>query len=267
MADSTLVVRTTLQLWRNAAYDASRALVRNSWVVGLVPLYTVALTFVGGISGGLGMAGGFVNYLVLAACVGSFLSVVGESVEHGRPRFGELGTTFGRLLGPVASVFFVLWIIGLLLGLVLQQNPQMAWLALAVQIGVFIAFNPLPELIQQSSTAGAQGAALLDEAFRFVRENALEWLVPLGLMLAPFFLLAPAAGLTVMARFGATTALDYAIAAVASLVPLAGPLGQVVAIALASTLIVWIMLFRGFLFRALARGGRRQRIFQARLGR
>ncbi len=267
MADSVLVVRMALQLWKSAAHDATRALARNSWVIGLVPLYTVALTFVGGISGGLGMAGGLVNYLVLAACVGSFLCVVGESVAHGRPRAAELGSTFGRLLGPVASVFFVLWIIGLLLGMLLQQNPQMAWLAIAVQIGVFVAFNPLPELIQQNSSASTQGAALLDEAFRFVRENALEWLVPLGLMLAPFFLLAPAAGFTVMARFGATTALDYAIAAVASLVPLAGPLGQVVAVALASTLIVWIMLFRGFLFRALARGGRRQRIFQARLGR
>jgi hypothetical protein len=44
-----------------------------------------------------------------------------------------------------------------------------------------------------------------------------------------------------------------------------GDVGQLAALVIASVLLVWIMLFRGFLFRALNRSGRRQRLFEARM--
>ncbi len=264
MDETSLLARATLQLWASAARDASRTLARNAWAIGLVPVYTLGLGFVGQLAGQLGMIGGFLNYIALAGCAGSFLTVIGEAVSHGRPRLQDLGSTFSRLLGNVVSVLFILWIIRLLLSMLAQQNPQMFWVIIAVQIGIFVAFNPLPELIYQSSD---QGPALLEEAFGFVRANSFEWLLPVAFLLMPFFLLAPTAGLAVMAQFGVSSALELTIAGVEAWLPFGGIPGRILATIAASTLLVWIMLFRGFLFRALSRGGRRQRLFQARSGR
>jgi hypothetical protein len=47
--------------------------------------------------------------------------------------------------------------------------------------------------------------------------------------------------------------------------PPLGDAAQLLLLAVESLLLCWIMLFRGFLFRSLARSGRRQRIFGARM--
>jgi hypothetical protein len=177
--ESTLLVRATLALYRDAARDAARSLARNLWIVVLPPAFSLLLGFVQQIAIPLGMIGGFVIFLAAAACVSSFLSVIAEAIAHERIRPGELGQTFGRYVASIAGVLFVFWIIELLLTLITQQNPGLGWLAIVINLGLFLLCNPLPELIYQGTR---DGIALVDDAVQFMRENAVEWLVPMGVL-------------------------------------------------------------------------------------
>lgn len=262
MSESNLLVRATLALYRDAVRDASRALARNPWIVALPPLYSILLSVVQGVAMSLGMLGGFLFFLVSAACVSSFLSVLAEAVAHERIRMAELGQTFGRYLSSIAGVLFLFWIIGLLLALITEQNPSLGWLAIAINLVLFFLCNPLPELVYQSMR---DGMGLVDEAVQFMRENAVEWLLPVLVMFLPLFALGVRETFLAMASVGATTALQLIeLTLRVWLPPLAGA-GQIVLLILASVILCWIMLFRGFLFRSLAQSGRRQRIFSARM--
>jgi len=260
--DRLLLIRATLALYRDAVRDAGKALLRNLWIVALPPLYSILLATVQRLAAPLGMIGGFLMFLVAAGCISSFLSVLAEAVGHERIRFRELGQTFGRYLSSIAGVLFLFWIIELLLALITEQNPGLAWLAIVVNLGLFLLCNPLPELIYQSTR---DGIALVDEAVQFIRENAIEWLVPVLVLFLPLFALGVREAVMAMAQVGATNALGVVDLALRAWLPPLGDLAQVLMLGVASLILCWIMLFRGFLFRSLAQSGRRQRIFGARM--
>jgi len=262
MNDTTLLVRATLALYRDAARDATRALARNVWIIGLLPLYSLVLALVERLAAPLGMVGGFLVFLAMAACVSSFLSLLAEAVAHERIRFNELGQTFGRYLWSITGVLFLFWIIALLLSLITQQNPGLAWLAIAINIGLFVLCNPLPELVYQGTR---DGVGLVDEAAQFMRDNAVEWLLPVAILLTPLFALGLRVALHEIARFESVNALGLVQGTLLAWLPPLGEAAQVLTLIVASVLLAWIMLFRGFLFRSLARSGRRQRVFEARM--
>jgi hypothetical protein len=257
-----VLVRATLGLYQRALVDSFALTVRHAWIVLLVPLYTILLGLVEVAAAPLGFLGGFLMYLAVAACLSSFLTVIGEAVAHQRVRFAELGQTFGRYLGSIITIVFIFWIIHLLLGLIVSENPGMLWLAVAVNTGIFVVFNAVPELIYQGQR---DGLALLEDAVQFLRDNTVEWLFPLAVMLAPLFATDLREGFVAMANLGATTVLFWTRNAIAEWLPGSGDLQNLLATALASAAIVWIMLFRGLLFRSLWRSGRRQRVFEARM--
>ncbi len=261
MNDTSLLLRATLALYRDVARDAARALAHNVWIVALPPLYTVVLAFVQRLAGPLGIVGGFVIFLATAACVSSVLSVLSEAIAHERIRVDELGAGFGRYVSSIAGVLFLFWVIELLLTLIVEQNPAMAWLGMVVNLGLFLLCNPLPELVYQGQR---DGIGLVDEAVQFMRDNAVEWLVPIVILFVPIFAIGLREGLTLMAQFGATNALGIVHLALRAWVPAMGEVGQFLLLIAASVVLSWIMLFRGFLFRSLASSGRRQRIFVAR---
>ncbi len=261
MSDLNLLVRATLGLYADALRQSTFALGRHIWIIGLVPTYTLLLQLVSGLAMNLGFAGGFLVFLAIAACASSFLAILGEVVSSQHVRLAEISQTFGRFFSRLITVFFMFWIIRLLLGMIVSQNPGMLWLMIAVNVGIFLVFNPIPELIYQGTN---DGMPLLEDAVQFTRDNLVEWLVPLAFMMAPFFLIDMEMGFLVMAKLGIQNGLDLMIGAVAIWLPFDEPVQTLVATALASLLIVWIMLFRGFLFRSLAQSGRRQRIFSSR---
>jgi hypothetical protein len=260
--EPTLLVRATLALYRDAARDAARALARNLWMAALPPVYSLVLGIVQQIALPLGMVGGFLIFLAAAACVSSFLSVLAEAVAHERIRPRDLGQTFGRYVSSIVGVMFIFWIIGLLLTLITQQNPGLGWLAIVINLGLFLLCNPLPELIYQGTR---DGIALVDDAVQFMRENAVEWLVPMGVLFLPLFVIGIRRALLAMAQVGATNALGVIDFTLRAWLPPLGDVAQLLLLAVESLLLCWIMLFRGFLFRSLAQSGRRQRVFGARM--
>jgi hypothetical protein len=260
--ETTLLVRATIALYRDAVRDASRALVRNLWIIALPPIYSLLIGIVQQLAMSLGIVGGFLMFLAAAACVSSFLSILAEAIAHERIRPAELGQTFGRYVSSIVGVMFVFWIIELLLTLITQQNPALAWLAVAINLGLFLLCNPLPELIYQGSR---DGIALVDDAVQFMRENAIEWLVPVGVLFLPLFAMGIRKALLAMAQVGATNALGVIDFTLRAWLPPLSDAAQLLLLAVESLLLCWIMLFRGFLFRSLAQSGRRQRIFGARM--
>lgn len=262
MSESTLLLRATLALYRDAVRDAARALGRNFWIVALPPVYSLVIAMVQRLAGPLGIVGGFLMFLVAAACISSFLSVLAEAIAHERIRVNELGQTFGRYLSSIVGVLFLFWIIELLLTLITEQNPSLLWLAMAVNLGLFFVCNPLPELVYQGQR---DGIGLVDEAVQFMRENAIEWLVPVLILFLPVFAIGVREALVAMAHVGATNALGVIDLTLRAWLPPLGELGQFLLLVAASVILCWIMLFRGFLFRSLAHSGRRQRIFGARM--
>jgi len=259
--EPTLLLRATLAIYRDAARDAASALARNVWIVALPPLYSVVLALVQGVAGPLGLLGGFVIFLATAGCASSILSVLAEAVAHERIRVNELGPGFGRYLSSIAGVLFLFWVIELLLTLIVEQNPAMQWVSLAVNVGVFLLCNPLPELVYQGQR---DGIGLVDEAVQFMRENAVEWLLPVAILFLPIFAIGLREGLEAMAHVGATSALGVVELTLRTWLPAMGEAGQFLVLIGASVVLSWIMLFRGFLFRSLASSGRRQRVFAAR---
>jgi hypothetical protein len=262
MNDVNILLRATCAIYAGAARDASRALVRNPWLALLVPAYTALLHLAAIVAGPLGFAGGFILGFVLAACASSFLAVLEQATNHERVDFGALSGSFSRYLWSVVSIFFIFWIIQFLLSAIIETNAGLAWLAVLVNAALFVVCNPVPELIYQSPRDGMQ---LVDEAITFTRENALEWLAPVAILLLPLFALDARTGLLIMSSLGPMNALSYAMIGLASLLPNMGTIGIVVVAFLASAGVAWVMLFRGFLFRVLYRSGRRQRIFDARM--
>lgn len=262
MGNLGLLVRATLALYRDAACDGARALARHPWLIAIVPLYSIVLAFAGSLAAPLGFLGGMLVMLVLAGCVSSFLAILAGAVAHERVVPSEIGTSFNRYLWSIVNVLFLFWIVQFLLTLITQQNPGLLWVALAVDVGIFLICNPLPELIYQGSR---DGFGLIDDAVQFTRDNTVEWLLPVALLLLPLFLLDARAGLVVMAEIGPTSALGVLTQVIASFLPSLGGFERVLLPLVASAVLVWVMLFRGFLFRALNRGGRRQRMFEARM--
>jgi len=260
--DLRLLVRATLHLYRDAALDASRALGRNAWVIVLLPAFSVLVGLLARIAGGFGMAGGLLVYLAVAVATSAFLSVLEGAVGKERVQPSELAEGFGRYLGSVVGLFFVFWVIQFLLTMITHQNPGLLWLALAVDGIVFLVCNPLPELVYQGRR---EGVALVDDAVQFMRENSVEWLVPLAAMLLPFFLASVPMGLVAMTEMGPTSALGLLTNLLEGLLPESGGVSRWAAPLVASALLAWGMMFRGFLFKALDRSGRRQRIFEARM--
>lgn len=262
MSQLAVLVRATLGLYQRALVDSFALMLRHAWIVLLVPLYTVVLGVAEALAAPLGMLGGLLVYLAVAACVSSFLTVIGEAVAHQRVRAAGLGQTFGRYLWSIVNIVFIFWIIHLLLALIVSQNPAMAWLVIAVNTSIFILFNAVPELIYQGHR---EGLALLEDAVQFLRDNTVEWLLPLAVILAPLFAVDLRAGFHAMANLGASNVLFWTIAMIDEWIPGRSDFQHLVATALASVIIVWIMLFRGLLFRSLWRSGRRQRVFEARM--
>lgn len=261
MGDLASLVSATLALYGRAGRDASRGLLRHPWIIGLVPAYTLAIQFVSSLAAPLGFAGGFVVFLAIVASASSFLAVIADVVGSGRVRFQEIGASFGGYFGRLVSVFFLFWILGLVLSMAVAPNPGLLWLQIAINVGCFVVFNAVPELIYQGRN---DGMALLQDAIEFTRDNLVEWFVPVALMLLPFFLIDTQTGFLVMARLDVRNALDLMMGAVAGWLPLSGMAQVLVAVLLASTLLAWIMLFRGFLFRSLSGSNRRQRLFALR---
>jgi hypothetical protein len=204
---------------------------RNLAMALVMLVYQVLLGAVGSVVAPLGFVGGILFQLAVAACASSWLAVVEQVVRGSRPTLAELPASFGRYLGDVLTVTFLVWILQLAASIVL---PAGSFLHILLILAIVVFFNAVPELIYLGHYAAAE---LLTESYRFIAENWVEW-------------------------FPANVLLGAGLVAIVIGLP-HGPGGILLDVVL-SVWLYYAMIARGLLFQALSTSTRRSREFRRR---
>jgi len=244
-----------LRLYLDVASRAAKRAAR-SWLAALsIPIYAIIVVGAVRVAAPLGIVGGFLVAIVMAACFGGYLSLLGAAVEGTQIRFADLKHGL-RAVWDVMSVFFALWIISLGVGVLAKMaGPNATAVGGVAALATAIFFNVIPELIYQSRN---RSFALLKESATFVMENPFAWFPP-NLIFA--FVILWATGTLTLSSPGEL------------LVKLSmmGSMGGVLAFVagaplwMAPLLIVfvhYVMVFRGLLYQELRSGSTRMREFR-----
>lgn len=258
--DWSALVAATLAVYRQVLIDTPKKIARTWWVA-LLPLgYAVLITIAAGALGGLGFAGGLLTGLLVALCTGSYLYFIDAVVHDQRAQPHELFDSWRPHFGAVITILFSVMMVRLVVGM-LPTAAGAQVLSLIVYLGLPILLSPTPEIIYQGRS---YGLGMLQESLDFLRESGVEWVLPLvGLALLISAVLA-------LAPLGLVASLLFPLDILATpTLLLYGPglrqSGGALVWAVVSCFLVYaLMVFRGLLFKALAAGTRRQRIFRSR---
>jgi hypothetical protein len=244
-------VISTLRLYGRLAVKAARQAV-SAWPLGLaLPVYAGLIVAVLIITSSWGFLGGIAAAFGMAAVASSYLHLLALAVGGRRIGMGDIKESFGARLWDVVSVMFAFAIINFLVTAVMGSVPKGPIIVVLIGLAMAVFFNPVPELLYQSST---RSFGLLAEAARFISARGLEWLFPnviLGvLLLLPTGLLqAPELGarlLGLQALFSMTGLTRVIVGMPLAFAPLL------------LIFLHWAMIFRGLLFHALSTSSGRQ---------
>lgn len=232
----------TVKMYQRVASRAASLAVRN-WPV-LLSVFAYGAIMMGasallGVLASLGMAVGllasFAMSLAFAACAASFLYLVEMIVRTNRVTFADFQRSFGVYLWDVMGVAFVLWIVLRFVTPALATLPQAGLLLLALNVLILVFGNAVPELIYLGHHSTL---ALLEESYRFVGENWIEWFPPNLLLL----------GILVVLN-----------------APLLEGAANLAQLGLTALFVYFAMVFRGLLFLELYGTSRRGRMFRYRM--
>lgn len=233
-----------------------------SWM-GVLALIAYALILVptSMLAGQLGIIGGLVIGLVLAACWSSYLEIISQAVSGSNFRldFEEFKRTFGARFLDVISVMFAFWLITMLTAPLLA-GPRGPALSAILGFAMAFFFNAVPELLYQGNN---RSFGLLIDSAKFVMDHPVAWMFP-NVLFAALVLLARGElhfqhPVELLIAFGATFSSPLGVARL-----LDGPLWS---IPLALLFLHFAMIFRGLLFRELQSGNANPRLreFQRRM--
>jgi len=253
MMDWGALVRSTIQLYRQAAIETGQKITRNWWVGFLPLLYGVILFFTASFVFHLGMIGGFVFGLISAMCTSSYVFFLAGVVNGQRMLPTDLAESWRPYLSPVITILFFLFLVRMTLSLALPPVAASQDVAFIVTLILLVILNPIPEVIYLGRS---DGFGILQESVDFLRENWLEWFLPLALL--TIFSLGfplPVSPLQV-------GQLGFPFMSTIGL--LSGSIENILWSILGVFLLFALMVFRGLLFRALFGSSRRQRIYRSR---
>src|SRR5947208_12753619 len=111
----TGVMRSTLELYRDALRATGRSLVRG-WIIALaVVLFAGLMLVAAAIAAPLGILGGFLLGAVNALLIGATLSLVEQAVSSPRQlNLNDIKSSFGQYFWEVITVVFVCWLANML---------------------------------------------------------------------------------------------------------------------------------------------------------
>ncbi|MDT7042617.1 hypothetical protein [Candidatus Nitronereus thalassa] len=262
-------VRATLLLYRQALQATGSSLIRNWILIIAVIALTIFMFLITGVARPLGMLGGFLLGAANAFAVGALLGLLEQAVmSTRRMTWEDLWQAAGQYFWDVLTIGFIVLLPLQFLELGMQNNPYGPMIVSAIFFLLFLLLNPVPEIIYQSRLGSPLDS--LKESYEFVLENWIEWFLPLAFVLAPF-------GLSfffgISSQGGRLSGLDFLqllqlpLAILSQLFQFFGfssSLATVMVLLFTPIGVVAMMLFRGFLFKALHGSSRRQRQFRAR---
>ncbi|MBK5251797.1 MAG: hypothetical protein JJE29_04095 [Peptostreptococcaceae bacterium] len=197
---------------------------------------------------------GLIIAVFQSAVISDFLYLMEQIIKKGKFTMNDFKEGFKVYIWKAYSVLILFWFVryglSLFLGRVLSASIGGISLWFVIEIVIFMALNPLPEVMYQKYN---QGFDMISGAFDFIKENWIEWFVPnvlIAIVLYWMFGLA-------MKPFSAVSGIFISGA------------GTVMLIAVLITLPLvfsFFMIYRGFLFRILDRSTRRKRLYQYKIG-
>jgi hypothetical protein len=251
-----------LSLYRQVTVEAARRAIA-AWPVALsLVVYAIVVVVAAIAFAPLGIVGGFLMGLVVAACWSSYLELISQAIAGSKIhiRWDDFKRTFFVRLWDVISVMFAFWIIALLTGPIVR-GPNGPAAAAIIGFAMAFFFNAVPELLYQGSS---RSFGLLMDSARFMFRFPVVWLLPnlvfAALALAASGRLDVSHPAEVLILFGTTFGSPAGIAAIFTRLP-------VWALPIAVAVLHYVMIFRGILFRELVSGGgnTRLRAFQAKM--
>lgn len=249
------LIYATAHLYWDCIKKASHAFVRN-WLilVGAVIAYFVFL-FASSAFGWMGIGGAFLVGFIKIALVAFYLGWIADAVREEKVDPRSMIQFDIQLFFDVISVAFILFIATYVVNSLIQ-GMGVAWIALLMQLGIVIIFNAVPETIYIHRY---QSVHALSHAAVFTRDNWIEWFFPLVVVLLPLLLLSGELTLVFLAQSDVILPIDTIITAWSL-----GASSYIVLFSVIGVLLAhWFMLFRGYLYRELESGTRRQRIFRS----
>lgn len=250
------LITATLRLYQQAAKETWEK-IWPAWWVGLLPLlYAPLFLITAGFVAPLGLIGSLLMGLLLALCTSSYLYFLAGVINGNRLSLQDLLESWRPYFFSVITILFFLTIVQYALALLLPPVGGAQALRLLINLVLLIILNPIPEIIYQGRS---EGFSMLQESVEFLRDSGVEWFVPLvalALFSAIFF---PLPILMMPLQIGRLT---FPTLGGGGLL-LGSPAGLIWA-AVSAFILFALMVFRGLLFRALAGGTRRQRVFRSR---
>jgi hypothetical protein len=215
-------------------------LVRDNLGIIFAPLaYGMLLSAAAMLLVPLGIIGGLVMGVVLAACASSGLYLIENVVRMNKATLQDFTRGFSVYLWDILTIAFIFWIPMRLLAQVAFTTPNGPLFYFGVQILLYVIFNPVPELIYQGRVSGL---ALLSASYQFIVENWIEWLLPNLLVGAVGYLL--------------SNLVDQLVA------PMPFFLQYFLVGAAFGLFLTFLMIFRGLLFSELNGTTRRSRVYR-----
>lgn len=224
------------RLYADCLRQALNGVRKNVWTLLLPTGLNLARLYLSALVAPLGIIGGFLVGLVMAALASCYLYFVSEIVSHSVVTTAEFRRSFGAYFWSVVNLFFVIWIAEMLLGYTLGTIRNGAFVVLGLRLIALVLLSAAPESIYLKGTYG--GLATIQSSIAFVQEHWIEWLLPTVLLGAIWI------------------ALPYAFPY--------GTIGGLLSTLAQGMLLHVGMLFRGHLFSALDRSTHRQRMFKYR---
>lgn len=251
-------LKATALIYADSVKLAAKGLVRN-WpiLLGSVALFYL-FVFSSAFFSQFGFAGGMIAGLIQIAMLTYYYSWIAATVQKERLSFKDLVEFDYSLFFNIISVAFIFFIVQFLLQM-LTQGMDADFLLMCVQLGLVLVFNAIPEVVYQHRI---ESTYALSEAARFTRDNWIEWYLPLLLVILPWLLSNPNSVLLTLSSSDPLlppfivmkgVMISYSTSVFSAALPV-----------LALIVATWFMLFRGFLFQALASGSRRQRIYKSK---
>ena len=224
-----------LRLYARCAALAFQGVAKNAWTLALPMALFVAIALLTVPLGALGPLSGMFLRLALYFAFSSYLYFAAGTVANQKVDLADLKKSFLVYFWSLMGLFFVLWIVDIILGAVLGQNPNRSVILRGVDLIAFIVLNPAPEIIYLKGTRG--GMDTITRSVAFIQENWIEWFIPNALI--------------GFAAYWLVTHLGELPSAV-----------TIIAALLGGAIFHGVMVFRGHLFGALDGSTHRQRMYK-----
>ena len=171
-----------LAIYKACLIDASKALLRNPWIVLFSFIAYMTYSLIANIFSGMGFAGGMLIGMAQIGLISLYYYWLSEIISGHKVKL-ETALTFNfQLFSGVLSVAFIFFIV-LYLAQIFLQGFQVPWAIMLLQLGIVFIFNSIPEVIYLKNLESLEALSFSAE---FTKRNWIEWYLPLLILLLPW---------------------------------------------------------------------------------